>query len=130
MNRRDLIITIFVVLIVFSLLSVFVYKAKGSNEGDLIGECTPYNVIITKEGEYQAVIEWSTNEECLGYINYGDQRDRLDFIAIDSEDLSSHKHKVVIDKLVPSKSYFFIINSGDKSYGNRGVPLSFSLFSL
>jgi hypothetical protein len=130
MDKRESLIILFVVLIVLSLLTVFVYKARGSNDRDLVEGCTPYNVSISKEGEYEALIEWFTVDDCLGYVTYGDSRDDLEFIAIDKGDLSSNIHKVYIDKLVPSMSYFFIINSGDSSYGNKGIPLSFSLSSL
>jgi hypothetical protein len=130
MDKRESLIILFVILIVLSLLTVFVYKAKGSNERDLVEGCTPYNVSISKEDEYEVLIEWFTVEDCLGYVTYGDSRDDLEFIAIDRGDLSSKGHKVYIDKLVPSMNYFFVINSGDSTYGNKGIPLSFSLSSL
>jgi hypothetical protein len=130
MNRRNLIILVSVVLVVLGLLTVFVFKATGSNARDSVSGCVPYNVSISKSGEYQAVVEWYTVDDCLGYITYGGDRNHLDFIAIDKGELSSKEHVVVIEKLLPSQNYFFVINSGDKGYGNRGVPLSFSLSSL
>lgn len=130
MNKNNLIAILFVVLVVLGLLTVFVYKATGANSREMVSGCVPYNVDISKGDEYQAVVEWYTVDECLGYITYGNDRNHLDFVAIDQEDLSSKKHVVVIDKLLPSQNYFFVINSGEKSYGNKGVPLSFSLSSL
>ena len=130
MDKRESLIILFVVLIILSFLTLFVYKAKGSNDRDLVEGCTPYNVSISKEDEYEVLIEWFTVEDCLGYVTYGDSRDDLEFITIDRGDLSSKSHKVYIDKLVPSMSYFFVVNSGDSSYGNRGIPLSFSFSSL
>lgn len=112
------------------ILTVFVFKARGSIDRDTVSGCVPYNVEISREDEFRAAIKWSTTEECLGYVSYGSSRNKLDFIGVNNEELSSNQHRVVIDKLLPSQTYFFIINSGDKSYGNKGVPLSFSLSSL
>ncbi|MCK9415280.1 hypothetical protein M0Q97_01325 [Candidatus Dojkabacteria bacterium] len=117
-------------MVVLVLLTVFVFKARGSNQIELVTGCVPYNVSIKREGEYKGVVEWYTTDECLGYINYGNDRGSLSFIALDSENISAKQHSVVIENLLPSRNYFFVINSGDKAYGNKGVPLSFSLSSL
>ncbi|MDD2270176.1 MAG: hypothetical protein PHG60_01150 [Candidatus Dojkabacteria bacterium] len=130
MNKRNLIIILSSILVVLVLLTVFVFKARGSNQIELVTGCVPYNVSIKREGEYKGVVEWYTTDECLGYINYGNDRGSLSFIALDSENISAKQHSVVIENLLPSRNYFFVINSGDKAYGNKGVPLSFSLSSL
>jgi hypothetical protein len=130
MNRKRLIIVLTVVLIVLGLLSIFVFKVRGSNERVMVSGCVPYNVEVSKSDQYQATLRWSTVDECLGYVTYGDGRNSLDFIAVDSKTLSASNHTVTINKLLPSQTYYFLIYSGDKAYGNRGVPLSFSLSSL
>jgi len=129
MNKKRLTILVSIVLIVLGLLSVFVFKVRGSGERSLVSGCVPYNVVISKEDQYQASIKWNTEEECLGYVTYGDGRNSLDFIAVDSKTLSAKEHTVTL-KLLPSQNYYFLIYSGDKAYGNKGVPLSFSLSSL
>lgn len=118
------------ILIFLTILTIFVFKARGSNERDTVSGCIPYNVSVTRVGDYKAIIEWSTVEECLGYIGYGNDRNKLDFIAVNNENLSSKVHSISVDKLLPNQTYFFVVNSGDESYGNKGVPLSFSLSSL
>jgi hypothetical protein len=130
MNRKKLLIILSSFLIFLGLLTVFVFKVRGSNGREMVTGCVPYNVSISKGDQYQALIEWYTTEECLGYVSYGDDRNKLDFIAVNNDTLSSRSHKVVVENLLPSQTYFFVINSGDRSYGNRGVPLSFSLSSL
>jgi hypothetical protein len=130
MNKKKVIIILASLLVFVGLLTVFVFKARGSIEREMVSGCVPYNVEISKEGEYEAAVKWNTTEECLGYVSYGNDRNKLDFIAVNNDDLSSKQHRVVIDKLLPSQNYFFVINSGNKSYGSKGVPLSFSLSSL
>ena len=130
MNRNNLVIILSVVLLMLGVSTVFVYKARGSSERELVSGCVPYNVSIHREEEYQAVIEWSTEESCLSYVMYGDDRNSLEYIAIDHEEISAKRHKVLIEKLLPSKIYYLLIYSGGDSYGNNGLPLSFSLSSL
>jgi hypothetical protein len=130
MNRKRLVILITVVLIVLGLLSVFVFKVRGSTGRSTVSGCVPYNVEVSKSDQYQATIIWNTVDECLGYVTYGDSRKDLDFIAVDSKSLTAKAHAVTVNKLLPSQTYYFLIYSGDKAYGNKGVPLSFSLSSL
>jgi hypothetical protein len=130
MNKERLIILVTVVLIVLGLLSVFVFKVRGSTGRNTVSGCVPYNVEVSKSDQYQATIRWNTVDECLGYVTYGDGRKNLDFIAVDSKSLTAKEHIVMIDKLLPSQTYYFLIYSGDKAYGNKGVPLSFSLSSF
>jgi len=130
MNRNNLIIIFSVLLLMLGVSTLFVFKARGSNGRDLVSGCVPYNVSISRGGEYQAVIEWYTEEECLGYVMYGVDRSNLEYIAIDRDEISSKSHQVIIEKLLPSHTYLFLIYSGENSYGNKGLPLSFSLSSL
>jgi hypothetical protein len=129
-SKTTVIIILSCVLVVLGVITLFAFKVKGSNGTDFISECVPYNVVITKGDEYEAIIEWKTEENCLGYVSYGSDRENLDFLSLDVDNLSSKEHIVVIDKLLPSQTYFFIINSGEGTYGNKGLPLSFSLSSL
>ena len=112
-------------------LFLFVFKVQGSNSSREISGCIPYNVDIYKgEKDYQAIVEWSTKEKCLGFVVYGDDRKDLDLVSIDTGDLSSKHHRVELNSLLSTKLYYFVINSGDINYGNSGIPLSFSLSSL
>jgi hypothetical protein len=132
MNKRNIIIAVAGVLtIVVGVLFVFVYKVQGSNKSNAISECVPYNVKISKgEKDYESIIEWNTTEKCVGYIVYGDDRSNLNLVGIDTEDLSSRSHRVQLSGLLSTKLYYFVINSDSISYGNSGIPLSFSLSSL
>ncbi|MDD3474532.1 MAG: fibronectin type III domain-containing protein [Candidatus Dojkabacteria bacterium] len=129
-NRVVIIVILSVILLILGVVTIFAFKVRGSSNMDLVSGCVPYNVVISREGDYKANISWSTEDDCLGYISYGDGRETLDFLALDIEDLSSRSHTVVIEKLLPSQTYFFVINSGENMYGNKGLPLSFSLSSL
>ena len=130
MKSRATIIILSCVLVVVGVVTLFAFQVRGSGERDVVSACVPYNVTINKNDDYQALIEWNTEEDCLGYISYGSDRENLDFLSLDVNNLSSKEHRVVIDKLLPSQTYFFIINSGDNTYGNKGLPLSFSLSAL
>ncbi|HCC67798.1 TPA: hypothetical protein DEP90_01120 [Patescibacteria group bacterium] len=131
MNRRWGYILSGVFVLLIGVLFTFVFQVRSSDEMDTISGCVPYNVSLSKgEDDYQVVIDWMTSDECLGYVVYGDDRGSLDLVSIDVGNLSSKRHTVVIDKLLNTRNYYFLINSGDVNYGDSGIPLSFSLSSL
>ncbi|MCD4811112.1 hypothetical protein K8R14_00690 [bacterium] len=131
MSRKLMFIFSGVLVFLLGTLVVFVFKAQGSSELDMVSGCVPYNVSLSRgESDHQVVIDWKTEEECVGYVMYGDDRGNLDLVSIDTRDLSSKVHTVVLEKLLSTKNYYFVINSGDMDYGDSGVPLSFSLSSL
>ena len=131
MNRKGVYIFGSVLFILLGVILVFVFKVQGSNESSSISGCTPFNVELSRgENDFQLFIDWNTQDECLGYVMYGDDRESLDLIAIDTQKLSSKSHRVAINKLLTSKTYYFVIQSDDITYGDKGIPLSFSLSSL
>lgn len=131
MNRKVMGILIGFFVLFVGVLFVFVFKARGSDEIGAIAQCVPYNVSLVKgENPHQVFVSWSTEAECVGYVMYGDKRDELNLVAIDTEDLSAKRHSVLMDNLLTTKNYYFIVNSGNVNYGDNGVPLSFSLSSL
>ena len=131
MNRRWGYILSGVFVLLIGVLFTFVFQVRSSDEMDTISGCVPYNVSLSKgEDDYQVVIDWMTLDECLGYVVYGDDRGNLDLVSIDVGNLSSKRHTVVIDRLLNTRNYYFLINSGDVNYGDSGIPLSFSLSSL
>jgi hypothetical protein len=95
-------------------------------------DCTPYNIFVSKgEGEYSAVIEWYTKEKCTGFVRYGKDMNKMENISLDS--LGGNKgnfHEVVVDKLVSTERYYYLVVSGEQSYGSNGSPLYFTLEQL
>ncbi|PKN02524.1 hypothetical protein CVU76_00575 [Candidatus Dojkabacteria bacterium HGW-Dojkabacteria-1] len=127
------IFTIGVVLTVLMIfVGVFVFKASGSNDSVSVEGCNPYNVEIKKgEKENSVEITWKSKTRCSAYILYGTEMKNLNLVAIDLEgDFRGKNHKVVINSLLSSKTYFFSIVSGGTTYGKDGLPISFSISSL
>ena len=95
-------------------------------------ECTPYNVFVKKgEDEFSVMIEWETVEECVGFVQYGNDRNELDRVGFDVQgNMKSEKHSVVLEKLLTKSKYYFLINSERKGYGKNGVPLEFMLSEM
>jgi hypothetical protein len=131
MNRKVLILSSVLVVLIIALFLV-AFKVTGSSESQSIGECVPYNVVIEKgENEFQASIRWLTKGSCTSFISYGNDRNNLNLIAVESSgEFNSKKHHIVIDKLLTYKTYYFLINSDSQNYGIGGSPLSFTLNSL
>lgn len=135
--------TFFYILLSFSILTVLVsglwlllnFIHPSSN---ILGtstqneDCVPYNVFIKKgEKDYSVDIEWSTKEECVGFVQYGKERDSLNMVVVDLVSSSkSREHRVTIEQLLTSEKYYFLINSGEQGYGYNGIPLDFNISNL
>jgi hypothetical protein len=120
-------------LVGLSLSLMFVKRTFGSSIFALPkSDCIPYNIFIEKgEQEYTAIIKWSTKKECVGFVQYGNQRDNLNLVAVDQiNKVRSRTHEVKIEKLLTSQKYYFLINSDEVAYGYNGKALDFSLGSL
>ena len=94
--------------------------------------CIPYNIFVEKgRDDYSVVIKWNTKKDCVGFVQYGEQRDYLNLVAIDQVNrVKSKTHEVAIEKLLTTQRYYFLVNSEDVSYGYNGKALDFSLQNL
>ncbi len=135
LNKKYFILTGFIGIILVGISSglLFVRNTFGS---DIFASseknCIPYNVFVEKgSSEYSVQISWNTRKECLGFVQYGSNRDDLDLVSVDMENKAKSKvHTVVIEKLLTTQRYYFLINSEDKAYGYNGSALDFSLKNL
>jgi hypothetical protein len=76
-------------------------------------------------------ITWSTKKECVGFVQYGSQRENMNSVAVDQKNkVKSKTHEVTIEKLLTTQKYYFLVNSDDTSYGYNGTALDFSLKDL
>jgi hypothetical protein len=132
MNRRR-IFTICTILVVLSAcIYFFVFRVSGSNTSVSVDGCDPYNVEVKKgEKENSVEILWKSKEECSAYILYGDEMKDLNLVGVDLENsIKSREHKVVLNSIMSSRTYFFSIVSEGVTYGKNGLPVSFSISSL
>ena len=95
-------------------------------------DCIPYNIFVEKtEQEYSVRIVWNTRKECVGFVQYSNQRDDLSSIAVDQKNkVKSKTHEVIVEKLLTTQKYYFLINSDNVTYGYNGTALDFSLQDL
>ncbi len=95
-------------------------------------DCVPYNIFVGKgEDDFSVNIKWSTRKECVGFVQYGSQRDNLGSVAIDQVNkVRSKTHEVNIQKLLTTQKYYFLVISDDVSYGYSGKAIDFSLENL
>lgn len=135
MNKRVFTVTAIVSFFIV-IITTGIILTKGVKSFDLFGnlkrDCVPYNVFISKgDVEYSANISWLTKGECIGFIIYGNEREYLNMVGVDLENsVKSKEHKVILEKLVVSDNYYFLINSEEKSYGFNGSQIEFSLGNL
>jgi len=134
--NKNVFIVLGVVSFLVTILSSVMLFVREANSMDLVGyikrDCVPYNVFVQKgEKEYSTRISWVTKAECVGFVLYGNSSNSLDLVAVDLKNKAkSTNHEVVLENILSSEHYYFLINSGEKSYGSNGSPVIFSSDSL
>lgn len=133
---KNVFVILGVVSFVVTVLSSVMLFVKEASSMDLVGyikrDCVPYNVFVQKgEKDYSVKISWSTKADCIGFVLYGNSSNSLDLVAVDlTNKAKSMNHEVVLEGILSAESYYFLINSGEKSYGSNGSPVIFSFDSL
>lgn len=135
MSKKLFIITAIVSFFVV-VISTGIILTKGVSSFDILSymkrDCVPYNVFVSKgDADYSVKISWRTKAKCIGFVIYGNERENLNFVGVDLENsVKSKEHTVVLEKLVSSDKYYFLINSEEKGYGFNGSQIEFSLENL
>lgn len=135
MNKNIFIGTTIFSILIIAVSGILLFKkdvGSFSIFNSLENSCTPYNVFVSKgEADYSLEISWYTKGECLGFVQYGTDDDSLEMIAVDLSDKSkSREHRVILEKLLTTEPYYYLINSGGQAYGNNNIPLEFVLGEL
>ena len=121
-----------VLLIIGLVVTFFVLRVFASDSEIFVGDCTPYNVDISKGGHENTVeISWESKKPCSGYLLYGGEMKDLDMVGVDLENEAEGRYHIVeIKELLTSKRYYFTIISNGVSYGKDGLPIQFTIDSL
>ncbi len=130
--KNKWLLMIIILIISISVTLLFVIKSSASQDSSYLDGCTPYNLKIEKGGTPSSVaISWKSREECSAYLLYGKDIGALNMVAVDlKNEIKSKEHEVVIQKLVSTRKYYFVIVSNDTVYGKDGLPIQFSIDSL
>jgi hypothetical protein len=110
-------VLIAVPLLIFGFLTYFGVFSRASSQA-------PVDVIVTKITTQSASINWTTDEETQGTIEYGTSATQLTFFS--PEPIKTQTHSVDLTLLTPGTTHFFVIRIGDQVYDNAGVPWSFT----
>jgi chitodextrinase len=73
--------------------------------------------------ESQATISWTTNEEVISLVQYGETPAVLN--QTQTELSTSKNHQITLNELAPNTTYFYKIQVGSEVYDNNGQPWSF-----
>jgi len=86
----------------------------------------PREMKITNVTDNSFSVSWITDEETIGFIQYGQGENDLSFTEVDDRDQvlgsqnSFFTHHVTLRGLNPATTYFFKINSGGRIFDNGG----------
>lgn len=95
----------------------------GGDDDNIVEACTPKNYSVIEVTKDSAVITWQTDKECTGFILYGLNKDELGNISVNLGNSSTKQHRVQLESLQSGKSYYYVINSEGKTYGNNGLVM-------
>lgn len=95
-------------------------------EGQLTraNDAAPRDVVVTNVGDTSATIQWTTDQETQGVVEYGTTPTSLVFFA--PEVTRTNDHTVNLTLLTPSTTHYFQIRVGDETFDNGGVPWTFT----
>jgi hypothetical protein len=102
---------------------IFITKASPTN--------IPKNVKITNITDSSFTVSYSTDEQVIGSVNFGESAN-LGQVTRDDRDQKSggftpvKLHNITIRNLKPKTNYFFTITSGEKTFTNNNQPYQVS----
>ncbi len=85
----------------------------------------PKNIEITNISDVALTVSYITDDKVIGTLNYGESPNMLDEFVLDDRDQISQSvnkykvHSITVRGLEPKTTYYFQINSGDKTYKNN-----------
>lgn len=106
------------------LLGVLGFRFLGEYLTSRASNAAPQNLSITDITQNAATVKWTTDQETQVVIEYGTTPTSLTFFA--PEATKTKEHRVELNLLTSTTTYYFQIKSGDKIYDNGGVPWTFT----
>jgi len=106
------------------LIGVLGFRFLGEYLTSRASDSAPKNLSITEITTNSAVVKWSTDQETQVVIEYGTSPTSLTFFA--PEATRAKEHRVELNLLTESTTYYFQVKAGDKVFDNGGVPWTFT----
>jgi len=124
MSRRTLLIIGSLFLLFAVPISAYlIIRGTTTTRIEAEAKTTPTNIRITKLSEDSFTLEWETEAEFAGYIFYGPSPETMTLLGQDKKGNSKFKkHTVVVTKLEPNTTYYYIVVSENDKYQSEGKP--------
>ena len=106
-------------------LAYFYYRdsIKTDVAGVNVETCVPYNLEFSNITQNEILVEWKTVGDCVSYLRYGlSLEDDGQIVTGEDGYLPSSSHKVLVEELKPSSSYYIYVVSVGEKYGDEGEP--------
>lgn len=82
----------------------------------------PRDIRISNTTDSSAIISWTTSKSVKAFVIWGEKDGSLIKTALSMGGEKSFVHSVTLEKLSPTTSYFFKINSEGYEFDNEGIP--------
>lgn len=116
------------ILVVGVIVTTYLVKGPSTFQIRANPENEPRNIQITNITDTTFSVAYSTNDEVIGTISYGENPKKLDTVVLDERDqlnqeINEYKaHLITANNLNPDTNYYFVINSDGKKISNNGEP--------
>jgi hypothetical protein len=130
MNRKNLTLIGTLFLIIAVPLTVIAVRIVQDIRSSADLSIVPREVIVSNLTSTSVTISWTTSDQVVGLVNYGNSADSLNNAATDNrdDDVSGryNLHYVTINNLTPETQYLFEISSSNQIFDDNGTPYSFT----
>ncbi len=125
-TNKLLFIGILVTAVITSGLFAYYFVYLPNKTTSNVGGCSPTKFRQEKNGE-EYFLFWTTLDECTGYVKYGNTAEAFPYLAVDQQGVVKvREHEVKLSGITKGSTYYFVIFSNEKSFGNEGRPLILS----
>lgn len=109
---------------------IFLINRGQSFFSSALSQSVPRNIKITNVGSTSFTVSWTTENNSLGYVNYGKDINSINERNNDIRDINTVQpgeyltHYVSVDNLKAEGKFYFKVVSSGKSYGEGTKPFS------
>lgn len=123
LNRRIPTIFGIGVVVLGIVLTTVIVRVQTNLRSNASNSEEPQNVKVTNLSDNSFSITYQTDALTTGSVNYGASKELGN---TEEENIPKNIHSITVEKLSPDTKYYFIVNSGQNTFLNNGVPFEIS----
>lgn len=119
---------IFILIFLSFLMLIALYSYENFyKKGIVLGTYENCNPINFRKEERDGVfyLIWETKEDCFGWVKFGVNNDNFPYYGVNNNgQVRTKYHEIRLSGVEKGNTYYFVIISGEKTYGKDGLPIN------